>query len=208
MQKFQISGYDAAFQAEVDVPGQVLNQYSMDEQDGYFRIATTTRDPEQSANSSNNIFVYGPDLQLVGQLTGLAPGEHIYSARFLGQRAYLVTFQQVDPFFVVDLSDPASPKVLGDLNIPGFSDYLQPYDENHIIGIGKDTTPNPQENGMARPTGLKIALFDVTNPGAAARALPVCIPGRQRFPGPLRPQGPAVQPSKNLLALPVSSSQQ
>ena len=127
-------------------------------------------------------------------MTGLAPGEHLYAARFLGKRAYLVTFQQVDPFFVVDLSDPTSPKVLGDLNIPGFSDYLQPYDENHIIGIGKDTTPNPQENGMARPTGLKIALFDVTNPAAADRALPVRIPERQRFPGSLRPQGPPVQP--------------
>ena len=111
VQKFQISGYDATFQAQVEVPGQVLNQYSMDEQDGNFRIATTTADPEQPTdNSSNNIFVYGPDLQLVGQLTGLAPGEHIYAARFLGSRAYLVTYQQVDPFFVVDLTDPASPQ--------------------------------------------------------------------------------------------------
>ncbi|MGD0622968.1 MAG: beta-propeller domain-containing protein [Thermacetogeniaceae bacterium] len=205
VQKIRISGYDAAFQAEVDVPGQVLNQYSMDEQDDYFRIATTTGDQEQSANSSNNIFVYGPELQLVGQLTGLAPGEHIYSARFIGQRAYLVTFQQIDPFFVVDLSDPTSPKVLGDLNIPGFSDYLQPYDENHIIGIGKDTTPNPQENGMARPTGLKIALFDVTNPQQPKELSRYVLPDGSDSQALYDPKALLFSLSKNLLALPVSS---
>ena len=205
VQKLQISGYDAVFQAEVDVPGQVLNQYSMDEQDGNFRIATTTWDPDQSSGSSNNIFVYGPNLQLVGQLTGLAPGEHIYAARFLGQRAYLVTFQQVDPFFVVDLSDPASPKVLGDLKIPGFSDYLQPYDQNHIIGIGKDTTPNPQENGMARPTGLKIALFDVTNPQQPKELSRYELPDGSDSQALYDPKALLFSLSKNLLALPVSS---
>jgi uncharacterized secreted protein with C-terminal beta-propeller domain len=204
VQKIQISSYEATYQDQADVPGQVLNQYSMDEQDGYFRIATTTRDPEQSAGS-NNIFVYGPELQLVGQLTGLAPGEHIYSARFLGQRAYLVTFQQVDPFFVVDLSDPTSPKVLGDLKIPGFSDYLQPYDENHIIGIGKDTTPNPQENGMARPTGLKIALFDVTNPQQPKELSRYVLPDGSDSQALYDPRALLFSLSKNLLALPVSS---
>jgi inhibitor of cysteine peptidase len=205
VQKLQISGYDTAFQDQADVPGQVLNQYSMDEQDGYFRIATTTRDPEQSTNSSNNIFVYGPKLQLVGQLTGLAPGEHIYSARFLGQRAYLVTFQQVDPFFVVDLSDPASPKVLGDLKIPGFSDYLQPYDENHIIGIGKNTTPNIQESGMPLPTGLKIALFDVTNPQQPKELSRYILPDGSDSQALYDPKALLFSQSKNLLALPVTS---
>ncbi len=209
VQKFNISNYDATFQAQAEVPGQVLNQYSMDEQDGYFRIATTTnlaQPLEQSTNnSSNNIFVYGPDLQLVGQLTGLAPGEHIYSARFLGKRAYLVTFQQVDPFFVVDLTDPTSPKVLGDLKIPGFSDYLQPYDENHIIGIGKDTTPNPQENGMARPTGLKIALFDVTNPEQPQELSRYVFPDGSDSQAIYDPKALLFSQSKNLLALPVSS---
>ncbi len=205
VQKFQLSGYEVAFQAKANVPGQVLNQYSMDEQDGYFRIATTTNDPEQSAASSNNIFVYGPDLQQVGELTGLAPGEHLYAARFLGKRAYLVTFQQVDPFFVVDLSDPTSPKVLGDLKIPGFSDYLQPYDENHIIGIGKDTTPNFQENGMPRPTGLKIALFDVTNPQQPKELSRYVFPDGSDSQALYDPKALLFSQSKNLLALPVSS---
>ena len=205
VQKFQLSGYEVAFQANTDVPGQVLNQYSMDEQDGYFRIATSTSDPEQSAASSNNIFVYGPDLQQVGALTGLAPGEHLYAARFLGERAYLVTFQQIDPFFVVDLYDPTAPKVLGDLKISGFSDYLQPYDENHIIGIGKDTTPNLQENGMPRPTGLKIALFDVTNPQQPKELSQYVFPDGSDSQALYDPKALLFSLSKNLLALPVSS---
>ncbi|MGD0152466.1 MAG: beta-propeller domain-containing protein [Thermacetogeniaceae bacterium] len=207
VQKFRITGYDAVFQVKATVPGQVLNQFSIDEQDGYFRIATTTRDPQNWNNSSNNIFVYGPDLQLAGQLTGLAPGEQIYSARFLGQRAYLVTYKQIDPFFVVDLADPASPKVLGYLKIPGFSDYLHPYDDNHIIGIGKDTTPNLQENGMPRPTGLKIALFDVTNPEQPRELSRYALPDGSDSTALYDHKAFLFSQAKHLLALPVSSSQ-
>ena len=207
VQKFQIHGYETAFQAEVDVPGQVLNQYSMDEQNGYFRIATTSGTEQFAADgssNSNNIFVYDPNLKLVGQLTGLAPGEHIYSARFLGNRAYLVTYQQIDPFFVVDLTNPAAPKVLGDLKIPGYSDYLQPYDENHIIGIGESTTPNPDENGMPRPTGLKIALFDVTNPEQPQELSTYVFPDGSDSQALDDPKALLFSQSKNLLALPVS----
>ena len=89
----------------------------------------------------------------------LAPGETIYSARFMGKRGYLVTFKKVDPFFVIDLSDPRNPKILGKLKIPGFSRYLHPYDENTIIGIGREAT----ETG--RTQGLKISLFDVSDVG-------------------------------------------
>ncbi len=207
VQKFQIGEYEATFKAQAEVPGQVLNQFSMDEQDGYFRIATTTRDPQNWSNSSNNIFVYGPDLQLAGQLTGLAPGEQIYSARFLGKRAYLVTYKQIDPFFVVDLTNPASPKVLGYLKIPGFSDYLHPYDDNHIIGIGKDTTPNPQESGLPRPTGLKIALFDVTNPEQPTELSRYALPDGADSTALYDHKAFLFSQAKNLLALPVSSPQ-
>jgi uncharacterized secreted protein with C-terminal beta-propeller domain len=101
---------------------------------------------------------------VAGKLEGLAPGEKIYSARFMGDRAYLVTFKKVDPFFVLDLSDPGNPKVLGALKIPGYSDYLHPYDENHIIGIGKNTMEaNPEEGNFAWYQGIKIAIFDVSD---------------------------------------------
>jgi uncharacterized secreted protein with C-terminal beta-propeller domain len=205
VQKFGISGYEVVFHAKAEVPGQVLNQFSMDEQDGYFRIATTTRDPMQWENSSNNIFVYNSNLQLTGKLMGLAPSERIYSARFLGRRAYLVTFRETDPFFVIDLADPAVPKVLGYLKIPGFSSYLHPYDENHIIGIGKETTPILQEQGGPRPTGLKIALFDVTNPEQPKELSRYVLPNGSDSQALYDHKAFLFSPSKHLLALPVSS---
>ncbi len=144
--------------ASGEVPGAVLNQFSMDEYNGYFRVATTTWDEV----SENNIYILDMNLTIVGSLENLAPGETIYSARFMGERGYLVTFQKVDPLFVIDLSDPYNPRELGQLKIPGYSDYLQPYDENHLIGIGKEAVV-AEEGDFAWYQGLKIALFDVSN---------------------------------------------
>jgi uncharacterized secreted protein with C-terminal beta-propeller domain len=144
--KIAIANGEIEYKSQGEVPGCVLNQFSMDEYQGYFRIATTTGWSDQ-----NHVYILDGDLNIAGKLEGLAPGERIYSARFMGGRAYLVTFRQVDPLFVLDLSDPRDPKVLGKLKIPGYSDYLHPYDETHIIGVGRET-------------GVKIALFDVSDP--------------------------------------------
>ena len=139
-----------------EVPGTVLNQFSMDEYDNNFRIATTTGD-SWSDNSLNHLYVLDSNLEIIGSVDDLAKGEKIYSARFLGEKAYMVTFKKVDPLFVIDLSDPENPEVLGQLKVTGYSSYLHPYDENHIIGIGKEAT----EQG--RIQGVKIALFDVSD---------------------------------------------
>jgi uncharacterized secreted protein with C-terminal beta-propeller domain len=136
------------------VPGRILNQFSMDEHDGNFRIAT------QLGNAGSNVYVLNEAFHLVGSLEGIAPGESMHSARFMGDRCYLVTFKKVDPFFVIDLSSPYSPTILGELKIPGYSDYLHPYDENHVIGIGKDTY---DMGSFAWYQGIKLALFDVTD---------------------------------------------
>ena len=101
-------------------------------------------------------------MNIGGRLEDLAPGEKIYSARFMGDRCYLVTFKKVDPLFVIDLRDPYIPRVLGQLKIAGYSDYLHPYDENHIIGIGKETV-EAEEGDFAWYQGVKISLFDVTD---------------------------------------------
>ena len=95
----------------------------------------------------------------------LAPGERIYSARFIGDKAYMVTFKETDPLFVIDISAPSSPQVLGELKIPGFSNYLHPLDDNHLIGFGYDTKLVPEKNGEPRVVtgGMKISLFDVSN---------------------------------------------
>jgi len=164
IQKIAISGGSIEYKGQGSVPGHVLNQFSMDEYNGYFRIATTTGQVWGSEPSSkNHIYVLDENLNTVGRLEDLAPGEKIYSARFMGNRVYLVTFQKVDPLFVIDLSQPENPKVLGRLKIPGYSDYLHPYDETHIIGIGKEALPSEQGN-FAWYQGMKIALFDVSDP--------------------------------------------
>ncbi|RJP34994.1 MAG: hypothetical protein C4536_01540 [Actinobacteria bacterium] len=162
--KFRFDGAAVGYLASSEVPGSVLNQFSMDESKGYFRIATTGYAADGSYDPASNVYVLDPSLNVVGSLEGLAQGETIYSARFMGNRAYLVTFEQVDPFFVIDLSNPANPKVLGELKIPGYSDYLHPYDENHVIGVGINAVEaDPGKGDFSWFQGMKIALFDVTN---------------------------------------------
>ncbi len=160
--KISIDKSDINFEASGEVPGHILNQFSMDENEDYFRIATTTGEIWNSKEpSKNNLYVLDKNLNITGKLEGLASGEKIYSVRFMGERAYIVTFKKTDPLFVIDLSNPQSPVVLGELKIPGYSDYLHSYDENHIIGIGKDATET--ENGFAMYQGIKIAIFDVSD---------------------------------------------
>lgn len=162
--KFRFDGAAVGYMASSEVPGTVLNQFSMDEANGYFRVATTGYDSSGSFEPSNNVYVLDPSLNITGRLEGLAPGETIYSARFMGNRAYLVTFEQIDPFFVIDLANPADPRVLGELKIPGFSDYLHPYDEDHVIGVGINAVEaDPGEGDFSWFQGIKIALFDVTD---------------------------------------------
>ncbi|MEM3730708.1 MAG: beta-propeller domain-containing protein [Candidatus Bathyarchaeia archaeon] len=137
-------------EAKGTLPGRVLNQFSMDEFNGYFRVATTTR---LGDTTQNNVYILDMNLTIVGKLEDIAPGEAIHSARFIGSRCYLSTsVVRRDPFFVIDVENPLEPKVLGYLKIPGFTSYLHPYDENHLIGIGKDETNN-----------VKISIFNVSN---------------------------------------------
>lgn len=155
-----------------DVPGSVLNQFSMDEDGDNFRVATTFhRWWSAGDQDSNNVYVLDRDLGIVGRLEGIAPGERIYSTRFMGSRLYLVTFQNIDPLFVIDLSQPTQPTILGELKIPGYSNYLHPYDATHVLGFGKDAVvidgaANGDAawwNGIAFYQGMKVALFDVSD---------------------------------------------
>ncbi len=154
--RIHIEGDEIEYVASGEVRGMVLNQFSMDEYDDHFRVATTTR----GLTSRNNVYILSMALNITGSLEGLAPGETIYSARFMGERGYLVTFKQVDPLFVIDLGDPRHPKELGYLKVTGYSDYLHPYDEDHLIGIGKETTDAGE---FAWYQGVKISLFDVSD---------------------------------------------
>jgi uncharacterized secreted protein with C-terminal beta-propeller domain len=169
--RFALNSGKLDYTGKGQVPGSILNQFSMDESGGFFRIATTKGSlfGEGELTSKNNMYVLDSDLEICGRLEDVAPGERIYSARFMGDRAYMVTFKKVDPLFVIDLKDPKNPTILGALKIPGYSDYLHPYDENHIIGFGKDTIELSNENSWSKDgttayyQGMKIALFDVSD---------------------------------------------
>ena len=167
--KISIDEDTIEYVAKGAVPGRLLNQFSMDQSGDKFRVATTTEHytQYQGTISANAVYVLDDMLNIVGELEQIAPDESIFSARFIGDRLYLVTFQQIDPFFVIDLSTD-TPKILGELKIPGFSNYLHPYDEDHIIGVGRDT--KEIGNNRVQQLGIKIALFnvaDVSNPKVA-----------------------------------------
>jgi uncharacterized secreted protein with C-terminal beta-propeller domain len=168
--KFKLNRDGVTYSGTGSIPGKVLNQFSMDESDGYFRVATTEGNTWDAGNpSTNSLYVLDQDLNVAGKVDGLAPGEQIYSTRFIGDRAYMVTFRTIDPLFVIDLSDPASPKVLGELKIPGVSDYLHPFDETHIIGFGLATNELTTDEIAQMGTnfvwfqGIKLSMFDVSD---------------------------------------------
>ncbi|MEK6908981.1 MAG: beta-propeller domain-containing protein [Nanoarchaeota archaeon] len=156
--KIGINGMDISYSGTAEVSGYVLNQFSMDEFDSNLRIATTTGNSFGNIdNSLNHLYVLSEDLEIIGSVENLASGERIYSARFVGEKAYMVTFRQVDPLYVIDLSDAKNPEVLGFLKVTGFSNYLHPIGDDLLLGIGREAT----EEGRAE--GLKISLFDVSD---------------------------------------------
>jgi hypothetical protein len=145
----------------------------MDEYNGSFRVVTTVNEYVMGSEINNNVYVLNTsNMQLTGKIENIALGEKLYSARFMGDRAYLVTFNRVDPFFVLDLSNPSNPKIAGKLKLPGYSSYLQAYDSTHILGFGYDVDASkvlPQtssEPGYLTPDaikGFKMSLFDVSD---------------------------------------------
>ncbi len=167
--KFDIRNFDVKYLGCGAVDGRALNQFSIDEYDGYLRIATTTGDWGDSL--VNQLYVLDGDLNIVGLVEDMAKGETIKSVRFTGNTGYVVTFEQTDPLFVIDLTDPKAPKIKGELKIPGFSTYLHPVGENLVLGVGVDGDEKGQ-NG-----GLKVSLFDVSDPEKPVECDKVTVSG-------------------------------
>jgi len=187
--RVRVNGSALTFEAEGSVPGYVLNQYSMDEYNGHFRVATTW----QKTTQLNNVYVLNMNLSMVGKLENLAEGERIYSVRFMGDKGYIVTFRQIDPFFVIDLNNPAEPKVAGELKIPGYSSYLHPFDENHVIGLGKENNT------------VKLSFFDVTNVNAPTEIAKYIVEGDWTDSEALQePKAFLFDKQKELLVIPIS----
>lgn len=190
--KLSLNADNVTVEAQGSVPGTVYNQFSMDEFNGNFRIATT----ELATNGSmNNIYVLDNKLNIIGSIEGLAKGERIYSARFVNDRCYLVTFRQIDPFYVIDLTTPTEPKVIGLLEVPGFSDYMQPYDQNTIIGVGRENS------------NVKLSLFDVTNVTSPREISKYTILATWSYSDVSNnPKAFLFENSKSLLVIPVTAS--
>lgn len=163
VQRFDITSGTPELVSTGSFQGQLLNQFSADAQGNLLRVATSSWTDSGRANALYVLTTEGDTIKTIGAVTGIAPGESITSARFVGDMAYLVTFRQTDPLFTIDLSTPTAPKIVGELKLPGFSRYLQPLGEGYLVGIGRDADP-----ATGRTLGLKVSLFDVRDAAAPA----------------------------------------
>ena len=186
--------------------GETINQFSIDEYAGNLRMALYD-------SEGSRVVIFNNEMEKIGETEALAEGERMYSSRFLGNKAYLVTYKTIDPLFVIDLSNPERPEVLGELKIPGYSTYLHPYDENHLIGIGMQTEErvNRDSSGRIRSTsavitGMKMALFDVTDVNNPVQISETII-GDSRTTSAILTNHKALlfSKEKQLLAIPVNN---
>ena len=166
--RYAINDGKIELKAEGRVDGTLLNQFSIDEYNGYFRFVTTVYKTVfgygnskyiSTTNSSNALYVLNGELEQVGAIEDLAPDERVYSVRFMGDMAYFVTFRQVDPLFSADLTDPNNPKIVGSLKIPGFSEYLYPFGDGKLLGLGREADEQTGKTG-----DVKLSMFDISDP--------------------------------------------
>ena len=206
--KFDIKE-NVEYKAKTKVKGKTINQYSLDEKDNHLRIALYD-------NDGSRVAIFDEELKQIGISDNVAKGEKMYSSRFIGDKVYFVTYKTIDPLFVMDLSNETKPKVLGKLKIPGYSTYLHPYDENHIIGIGMETKEiiNRNSNGKvisttAKVVGMKMALFDVSNVNSPVQISSVVI-GDSRTTSAIltNPKALLFSKEKSLIAIPVNNYSQ
>lgn len=206
--KFDIKE-NVEYKAKTKAKGKTINQYSLDEKDNHLRIALYD-------NDGSRVAIFDEDLKQIGISDNVAKGEKMYSSRFIGDKVYFVTYKTIDPLFVMDLSNETKPKVLGKLKIPGYSTYLHPYDENHIIGIGMETKEiiNRNSNGKvisttAKVVGMKMALFDVSNVNSPVQISSVVI-GDSRITSAIltNPKALLFSKEKSLIAIPVNNYSQ
>ena len=197
------------FKAECTVNGQVNNQFSMDESENEntetFKIATTIGNIWVDKTTANNLYILNDKLEEIGKVENFGKEEKIYSVRYVGDKAYVVTFKQTDPLFVIDLSKSDNPQILGELKIPGYSTYLHPYDETHLIGFGYDT----KEDGTRVTTnGLKMVMFDISDFNNPQELFKIAIGDSKYTYSELLYNHKALlfSKEKNIIAFPIYSS--
>ena len=186
--------------AQGKVKGYLNDSFSIDEYDNTLRLVTTVTHNVGNSSQSNSVYVLDADLKTIGKIDDLAKNEQIYSARFLGDTGYFVTYEQTDPLFSVDFSDPENPKILGKLKIPGFSEYLHFYSDNLLLGIGMDT----DENGITN--GVKISMFDISDPSDVKEVSKYTLDQYYYSDVFSDYRAALVDPEKNLIGFPLSGS--
>lgn len=208
--KFAYVDRGAIATATGSVPGRVLNQYSMGEYAGHLRVATTVGPTFTlfggRGEPHNNVYILGQTgttLQEVGSIVNIAPGETIQSARFIGERGYLVTFEQIDPLFTLDLRDPTSPQIAGKLKVPGFSTFIVPMGDDHLLTVGQYIP----EDGPFFGWGVQLSIFDVSDFSDPKLAAPTVVLGEQGGASSealYNPKAFTYFAERGLVALPVS----
>ena len=187
------------------VPGTVLNQFSMDEYNGYFRIATSRfATVNGAATTSDDVYVLDQNMNQISVLRNIAPGENIYAVRFVGDVGYVVTYQQIDPLFVISFKDVTQPVILSALKVTGYSDYLHPLAGGYLLGVGKETVPASDGN-YSYYLGLKVSLFRVYEDGTSAQVAKLDI-GDRGTDSPVLSDHLAFtyDPTRNLTVIPLT----
>lgn len=197
LHRFDITGSGPpTYLGSGSVPGRLLNRYSLSEYDGTLRVATTTG--AESATSNGMYALDAATLHITGQLTGIADGEQIYAVRFLGPMGYVVTYHQTDPLFVLDLHDPAAPKIAGRLDQPGYSVYLQNAGNDRLLGVGQARSDDEQQT-------MQVALYDIANAAHPTRTGQVVVPNSYVDDGSFDPHSFLYWQPTGLVAVPTSS---
>lgn len=190
-------------EGSITIDGYLLNQFSMDEYNGYLRTAVTLSpvysspvysETDSVQISTNALYIIDSDMNLVGTIDDLAPDERIYSVRFMGDTGYFVTYRETDPLFSVDLSDPSNPQVMDALKIPGFSNYLHFYSDNLLLGLGEENNPNTGDF-----MGLKLSMFDISDPYDIREIDKTVLPEAYYAPAQYNHKAFLIDPERNLM---------
>jgi uncharacterized secreted protein with C-terminal beta-propeller domain len=190
--RISIKGTSLAFEDKGKVPGYILNQYSMDEYNGYFRIATCiTTGSWINQEQQNSLYILNSNLTIVGKIENLGINERIFTVRFVEDKCYFIAYKETAPFYIVDLSKPADPKVAGQIKIPAYTSYLYTYDENYVIGIGKQNS------------GFKLSLFNITDLNKPVEMSSFVFGNGSSSPALYDPHAFLFNPENGMLTIPV-----
>ncbi len=193
--KFNLTDGEINAVSASSIKGRVRDTFAINEYQNMLRILTAS----DNSNGGTNLYILDEELKLTGKLEGIAPGETIYAARYLGDMAYFVTYRNIDPLFAVDLSDPSKPEILGELKITGYSEYLHMWEPGTMFGIGYETDP---DTGLRE--GIKLSMFDVSNPADLQTADCICISNADYSPALDQYKTVLAEPQANLIGFVVT----